>query len=111
MRDETTFTVDMGAPKFDWQDIPLRDPFPDTRYIELQAGPIDAPVLHSPSAVNMGNPHAVFFVDDLDAHDLARFGPLLENHPIFPRPRQYLARPGDLAKSHPPEGLGSAARG
>jgi len=84
MRDETTFTVDMGAPRFDWQDIPLRDPFPDTRYIELQAGPIDAPVLHSPSAVNMGNPHAVFFVDDLDAHDLARFGPMLENHPIFP---------------------------
>lgn len=84
MRDETSFTIDMGAPRFDWQDIPLRDPFPDTRYIELQAGPIDAPVLHSPSAVNMGNPHAIFFVDDLDAHDLARFGPLLENHPIFP---------------------------
>ena len=62
----------------------LRDEFKDTRYIELQIGPIDAPVLHSPSVVNVGNPHAVLQVDDVDAYDLARFGPLLENHPIFP---------------------------
>lgn len=79
-----SFTVDMGAPKLAWQDIPLRDPFPDTRYIELQIGPIDAPILHSPAAVNMGNPHAIFFVDDVDAYDLEKIGPLLENHPIFP---------------------------
>jgi diaminopimelate epimerase len=78
------YTVDMGAPKFGWQDIPLAEEFRDTRYIELQVGPIDAPVLHSPSVVSMGNPHAIFWVDDIDAYDLARFGPLLENHPIFP---------------------------
>ena len=78
------YTVDMGAPKFSWQDIPLAEEFRDTRYIELQIGPIDAPILHSPSAVNMGNPHAIFWVDDVNAYDLARFGPLLENHPIFP---------------------------
>jgi len=41
-------------------------------------------VLHSPSVVSMGNPHAVFWVDDVEAYDLHRFGPLLENHPIFP---------------------------
>ena len=78
------YTVDMGPPKFGWKDIPLAEEFRDTRYIELQVGPIDAPVLHSPSAVNMGNPHAIFWVDDVNAYDLARFGPLLENHPIFP---------------------------
>jgi diaminopimelate epimerase len=79
------YTVDMGPPKFGWQDIPLAEEFRDTRYIELQVGPIDAPVLHSPSVVNMGNPHAIFWVDDdVNAYDLARFGPLLENHPIFP---------------------------
>jgi diaminopimelate epimerase len=78
------YTVDMGAPKFDWQDIPLAEEFRDTRYIELQIGPIDAPILHSPSAVNMGNPHAIFWVDDVHAYDLSRVGPLLENHPIFP---------------------------
>ncbi len=78
------FTVDMGPPRFGWKEIPLAEEFRDTRTIELQIGPIDAPVLHSPSAVNMGNPHAVFWVDDVDAHDLGRFGPLLENHPIFP---------------------------
>ena len=54
------YTVDMGPPKFGWQDIPLAEEFRDTRYIELQVGPIDAPLLHSPSAVNMGNPHAIF---------------------------------------------------
>jgi diaminopimelate epimerase len=78
------FTVDMGKPRFAWNEIPLAEEFRDTRAIELQIGPIDAPVLHSPSAVNMGNPHAVFWVDDVNAYDLHRFGPLLENHPIFP---------------------------
>ena len=79
-----TSTVDMGAPRFDWRDIPLAEEFRDTRYIELQIGPIDNPILHSPSAVNMGNPHAIFWVEDVNAYDLERFGPLLENHPIFP---------------------------
>jgi diaminopimelate epimerase len=83
-RAETIFTVDMGRPRFAWNEIPLREPFHDTRKIELQIGPIDAPILHTPSAVNMGNPHAIFWVDDIEAYDLAKIGPLLENHPIFP---------------------------
>jgi diaminopimelate epimerase len=77
-------TVDMGKPRFAWNEIPLAEEFRDTRRIELQIGPIDAPVLHSPSVVNVGNPHAIFWVEDVNAHDLERFGPLLENHPIFP---------------------------
>jgi diaminopimelate epimerase len=79
------FTVDMGAPKFGWKDIPLAEEFRDTRAIELQIGPIDNPILHSPSAVSMGNPHAIFWVEDVNAYDLARIGPLLEHHPIFPQ--------------------------
>ena len=78
------YTVDMGPPKFGWQDIPLAEEFRDTRGIELQIGPIDAPILHTPSVVSMGNPHAIFWVNDVQAYDLGRFGPLLENHPIFP---------------------------
>jgi diaminopimelate epimerase len=78
------FTVDMGVPRFKWNEIPLAEEFRDTRFIELQIGLIDKPVLHSPSVVSMGNPHAIFWVDDVNAYDLARFGPLLENHPIFP---------------------------
>ena len=77
-------TVDMGLPKFGWEEIPLAEEFRDTRAIELQIGPIDDPLLHSPSVVNVGNPHAIFWVDDVEVHDLERFGPLLENHPIFP---------------------------
>lgn len=77
-------TVDMGAPRFGWKDIPLSEEFRDTRRIELQVGPIDDPVLHSPSVVNVGNPHCIFWVRDVSAHDLARFGPMLERHPLFP---------------------------
>ncbi|MGE0765353.1 MAG: diaminopimelate epimerase [Hyphomicrobiaceae bacterium] len=77
-------TVDMGRPRFGWEEIPLAEPFHDTRRIELQIGPIEAPVLHSPSAVNMGNPHVVFWVADVEPYDLARLGSLLEYHPIFP---------------------------
>lgn len=78
-------SVDMGKPVFDWEKIPLAEEFHDTSRIELQIGPIDAPVLHSPSAMSMGNPHAVFWVDkDVWSYDLEKFGPLLENHPMFP---------------------------
>ena len=83
-RAETVFTVDMGRPRFAWNEIPLREPVHDTRKIELQIGPLDPTILHPPSAVNMGNPHAIFWVDDIEAYDLAKIGPLLENHPIFP---------------------------
>ena len=84
VRDQDFITVDMGAPRFAWHEIPLAEPFHDTKRIELQIGPIDNPILHSPSVVNVGNPHAVFWVDDVTAYDLGRFGPMLENHPIFP---------------------------
>jgi len=78
-------TVDMGVPRFGWNEIPLAEEFADTRCIELQIGPIDDPILHSPSALSMGNPHAIFWVDDVMAYDLARIGPLLENHLMFPQ--------------------------
>ncbi len=78
------FTVDMGRPRLRWDEIPLAEKFPDTRYIELEIGPRGAPILHSPSVVSMGNPHAIFWVDDPMAFDLEKIGPLLENHPLFP---------------------------
>lgn len=81
---DDAITVDMGEPRFKWNEIPLAEEFHDTRKIELQIGPIEKPILHSPSVVNVGNPHALFFVDDVSAHDLGRFGPMLENHPMFP---------------------------
>jgi diaminopimelate epimerase len=67
-----------------WDEIPLAQEFADTRRIELEIGPRGAPILHSPSAVSMGNPHAIFWVDDPAAYDLGKIGPLLENHPMFP---------------------------
>ncbi|MGO7421312.1 diaminopimelate epimerase, partial [Rhizobium ruizarguesonis] len=55
--EDGTISVDMGRPVFDWDRIPLAEEFHDTSRIELQIGPIDKPVLHSPSAMSMGNPH------------------------------------------------------
>ncbi len=76
-------TVDMGPPRLNWTEIPLAEEM-DTRGIELQIGPIDAPVLHTPCAVSMGNPHVVFFTDRLDDAFVTGSGSLIEHHPLFP---------------------------
>jgi len=78
-------TIDMGPPGLDWTDIPLAEEM-DTRGIELQVGPIDAPHLHTPGAVSMGNPHVVFFTADEPDDQLVRgTGSLIEHHPLFPQ--------------------------
>jgi diaminopimelate epimerase len=81
---EFVFRVDMGPPRLGWRDIPLRDPFDDTRSIALPlpAGARDD--LGSPSAVSMGNPHVIFWTKDVAAYDLETIGPILEHHPMFP---------------------------
>lgn len=76
--------VDMGEPKFGWREIPLSEQMDDTRYVDVKLGPIDKPVLWGPSAVNVGNPHCIFFVEDAEAQALDRFGPMIEHHPLFP---------------------------
>jgi diaminopimelate epimerase len=70
--------VEMGRLRTGWQDIPLSREM-DTLHLEIGAGPLQDPV-----GMNIGNPHAVFFVDDVDAIDMAVYGPQLQNHPLFP---------------------------
>ncbi|MDC7677062.1 diaminopimelate epimerase [Asticcacaulis machinosus] len=76
-------SVDMGKPRLNWEEIPLSEEM-DTLRLELQIGPIDAPLYHTPVAVSMGNPHVVFFVDDVMAVDVEKSGSLIEHHPLFP---------------------------
>jgi diaminopimelate epimerase len=76
-------TVDMGKPGLDWSDIPLAEPM-DTRGIELQVGPIDNPLLHTPGCVSMGNPHVIFFVPDADVAPVREVGSMIEHHRLFP---------------------------
>jgi len=76
-------TVDMGEPGLGWAAIPLAEEM-DTRGIELQVGPIDDPILHTPGCVNMGNPHVVFFVPDAATAPVREVGPMIENHHLFP---------------------------
>ncbi|MFN3233214.1 MAG: diaminopimelate epimerase [Alphaproteobacteria bacterium] len=75
---EELISVDMGAPRLDWQAIPTAAEV-DTLHAGLAVGPLKDPVL-----VNMGNPHAVFFVDDVDDIDLEALGPQVEHHAMFP---------------------------
>ena len=77
-RDGGLVAVDMGPARLDWRDIPLADPV-DTLHLGIESGP-----LSDPAGVSMGNPHAVFFVPDVAAIDLAALGPGLEHHPLFP---------------------------
>lgn len=70
--------VDMGSPRFDWDMIPL------AYAIDTFAMPVGWECLEGPMAVNVGNPHAVFFVDDADAVELDRLGPIIEHDPLFP---------------------------
>jgi diaminopimelate epimerase len=72
-------SVDMGQAKMDWRDIPLSDAI-DTLHLGVGSGPLQDPV-----GVNMGNPHAVFFVDDADSVDLIQHGSVLERHKLFPQ--------------------------
>jgi len=70
--------VDMGRPRFDWQDIPLSSD-QDTLHLDIENW-----TLEDPTAVSMGNPHCVFFVEDANAVPLNDVGPILENHEFFP---------------------------
>jgi diaminopimelate epimerase len=81
------FSVDMGPPRLAWNEIPLRDASFDPAALDLGALDLSLPDdsrLPKAFAVNMGNPHAVFFVDVLDVYDLAAIGPVLEHAPVFP---------------------------
>jgi diaminopimelate epimerase len=79
---EFSFRVDMGEPRFGWRDIPLRDPVADTRRVDVGARAIDSR-LGDAALLSMGNPHAIFFIDDLNAFDLPAIGPRLETLSIF----------------------------
>jgi diaminopimelate epimerase len=80
---ERAVTLDMGAPRLAWDEIPLAEPM-DTRGIELQVGPIDAPLLHTPGCVSMGNPHVVFFTPDAETAPVREAGSMIEHHLLFP---------------------------
>jgi diaminopimelate epimerase len=75
--------VDMGPANLDWRDIPLAHDM-DTLSLDLSLEPETGPRLAEPCAVGMGNPHAVFFVDDMAAVDIPSVGPILEHHALFP---------------------------
>jgi diaminopimelate epimerase len=91
--DDGRVTVDMGAPRTDWHDIPLARPM-NTLRADIACGPLAGPV-----CTNMGNPHATFFVADADSVDLAALGPVLEHDRLFPERANI-----GVATAHPADG-------
>jgi diaminopimelate epimerase len=77
-RADGRISVDMGPARIEWHEIPLARAM-DTLAADISEGPLERPV-----CTNIGNPHATFFVADVEAIDLARLGPRLEYHPLFP---------------------------
>jgi len=75
---DASATLDMGEPRFEWDAIPLAYAM-DTANI-----PVGWEDLTNPIAVNIGNPHVIFFVEDAADVDLERLGPIIENDPLFP---------------------------
>lgn len=84
LRGRQDVCVDMGSPLLRWEEIPLSQRH-DTRKLDLALGDVDAPLVRDPGAVNMGNPHCVFFVEDMDATPIRKIGPMVEHHPLFPQ--------------------------
>lgn len=78
VRDDVGATVDMGAPRFDWSAMPL------AYAVDTAALPVAWDTLATPAAIHVGNPHLVFFVDDIAAIDLATLGPRIEADALFP---------------------------
>ncbi|HWI86036.1 MAG TPA: diaminopimelate epimerase [Sphingomonas sp.] len=78
MADGGLATVDMGIPRFGWDEIPLAYPM-DTAHL-----PVGWDELDDPAAINVGNPHVIMFVEDCDTVDLERLGPQIEHDPLFP---------------------------
>jgi len=77
-RDGSDVSVTLGPISMDWQKIPLSSAA-DTAHLPLQSGP-----LRDGMALNIGNPHAVFFVDDFDSIDIPAVAPAIQKHPLFP---------------------------
>lgn len=76
--DGNRVSVDMGVVKLDWREIPVGEAC-DTLHLPLSLGPLSDPV-----GINVGNPHAVFFVPNAEQVDLTSLGPVLERHKLFP---------------------------
>lgn len=72
-------SVDMGVPRFDWESIPL------AYAMDTNSMPVGWETLENPMAVNVGNPHVVFLVENAGAVDLERLGPEIESDPLFPQ--------------------------
>jgi diaminopimelate epimerase len=83
-RDGAAIAVDMGLPRLGWEEIPLAGAGGDTLRVPIDVSGIEPSLPQWFSAVNMGNPHAIFVVEDVERFDLPRFGPILEVHPLFP---------------------------
>ena len=76
-------TTEIGNAKIKWDEIPLSDEI-NTKNLNIKINDLNNNVHSGGTAINVGNPHVVFFVDEIENFDIRKIGPQIENHKIFP---------------------------
>jgi len=84
LKDENLVTVNMGQPHFEWDKIPLIKKM-DNKDLQIKINRNDGKEISGGFSLNVGNPHVVFFVKDLEEFNLKEIGPKIENHNYFPK--------------------------
>jgi len=83
LNDKNQVTINMGQPKFDWNKIPLLKKM-DNKNLKIKINSISGKEVVGGFSLSVGNPHVIFFVEDLNQFDLKEIGPKIENHSYFP---------------------------
>ena len=83
LNDKNLVSINMGQPCFEWEKIPLLKKM-DNKNLQIKINSLDGSEIMGGFSLNIGNPHIIFFVDDLSKFDLKKIGPILENHSYFP---------------------------
>ena len=76
-------TTEIGKAKTEWNEIPLSEKL-NTKNLNIKINDKNNKEYSGGTAVNVGNPHIIFFVNEIDNFDIKKIGPIIENHKIFP---------------------------
>jgi len=84
LNDKNLVSINMGQPCFEWEKIPLLKKM-DNKNLQIKINSLDGREIMGGFSLNIGNPHIIFFVDDLSKFDLKKIGPTIEKHSYFPK--------------------------
>ena len=83
LKNENLVCINMGQPNFEWDKIPLLNKM-DYKNLKIKINDENGKEIIGGFALSVGNPHIVFFVEDLNKFNIKKIGPVIENHNYFP---------------------------